>query len=464
VLKANKSLHYDKVEYQAWKYQETPASWAYLYEVLTYGYLNADESARWKWWSRQTRLLRLNLKRNSIWKNLVYVFAAIFMVFIPLIAAEIATVMDIPVVYLVFGAITLDLTWLVTLKAKWAPKAKDVIRKFADKHSFKQLLGFQAEIQKEIAILFKAWIGDKAIGKKRIVLFVEDIDRCTEDRILQNVDALRLVLEDNDLSKRLIIVIAVDERILKDAIRGKYKKSESVYAPTSRLVTEYLDKLFLFAIKLGELSGIQKEEFLKELFRNETDKDSWTIDQNSLSETIPGAPLSTTLSYSGSSSPPSSAAARLQDNAAQTEVKEPVVEAVQIASESEKAVEISDRLTRHEVKTFRQLVAEWHDITPRQLRIFYYRYLLLKHLLLKYYETLPNGNPWTTAPAVSALLIFLRRYSGHEGQETLVEDKKLVNAHTSDAFIPLISSHSDQTFQGKHMLILFECIDLVVAY
>ncbi len=77
---------------------------------------------------------------------------------------------------------------------------------YSNKMSFQKYLGLQAEIQKEIVFLFKTWIPPNKIFDTKILLFVDDIDRCDENRVIQVVDSLKVMLEDLEISKRLIIL------------------------------------------------------------------------------------------------------------------------------------------------------------------------------------------------------------------------------------------------------------------
>ncbi|MGZ4057899.1 MAG: P-loop NTPase fold protein, partial [Bacteroidia bacterium] len=57
-LEKKEDTKYIKIEYHAWKYQETPASWAYLYENFVSEYLGAKKNLCYLY-----RLSRLNFKR-----------------------------------------------------------------------------------------------------------------------------------------------------------------------------------------------------------------------------------------------------------------------------------------------------------------------------------------------------------------------------------------------------------------
>ena len=189
--------------------------------------------------------------------------------------------------------------------------------------SFENLLGMQAAIEKEFVFLTKLW-------KKQIIIFVDDLDRCSEDRILSVIDSLRIMTENKHISEKVTIVAAIDERILKRVIKNKYKemvdKDEQIL---NTLTREYLDKLFLFGIKLSALSNNEKIE----IFDNYT---------NTLQV------LFGTLSF-------------------QSPEKETNTE--------------TQRVFREDFTFIRKYLKQVDEITPRQIRIIYNKFILANEIM-----------------------------------------------------------------------------------
>ncbi|MBI3235034.1 MAG: hypothetical protein HYZ42_13535, partial [Bacteroidetes bacterium] len=266
-LNQKTTTEYIKIEFHAWKYQETPASWAYLYENFIDVYLTNNRiKKRWK-------TLILNISRLGYWPIISNSLLVISLIVIGYCSTKFLEL---------YGSITvmsIELSLLIALFKKFnkqfSLKAIDLIRLYGVKSSFRDTLGLQAEIQKELIDLLKIWIPEKSVGKKKIILFVDDIDRCSEDRIIQNIDSLRVLLEDEEISRRVIIIAAVDERVLKNAILTKYSSllMNNQESDVNQLISEYLDKLFILAIKLGALNDDQKDEFILELIDQEINKD-----------------------------------------------------------------------------------------------------------------------------------------------------------------------------------------------
>ena len=125
-----------------------------------------------------------------------------------------------PLLKLFFSGSFSAIIGILVLYFRFRPEAIKLIKKYSKQKTFKQYLGIQAEIQKEFKFLLTTWIKDSR--DKKILLFVDDIDRCHEERIIQIIDSLRVMLDEDEIYQRVIIISALDERVLKRAIEWKY--------------------------------------------------------------------------------------------------------------------------------------------------------------------------------------------------------------------------------------------------
>ena len=74
---------------------------------------------------------------------------------------------------------------------------------------YSNYLGFQNEIEKELKYLIHTYITK---DDERLILFIDDLDRCDEKMIINIMDNLRLVLEDNEINKKLTIITWVTQK------------------------------------------------------------------------------------------------------------------------------------------------------------------------------------------------------------------------------------------------------------
>lgn len=357
---------FHKVEFQAWQYQDTPATWAYLYERFSTAYVCSKK--KWKISGRIEKFyktVKLNFKRKGVSPLIKLILIFLFFIGMgvtlsyltkisPQRISEIITFIGIPVTIL-----TGLFTSLKAIKKEYSSKAKDVFNDYVNKHSFKDALGLQAEIQREITVLLKLWINKKHIGKKRVLLFVDDLDRCHEKKILQIIDALRVMLDDIEVAKRVVVVVAVDERILKLAISNKYSEliGSNVSIPTSekaditdKLVREYMDKLFIAGVKLKNLNLEEKIEILGAFTKGK-------IKYNEVVKN--GSQVESNLEF----------LKKIEPKLRESKIK--------LLNAQKDKFEIE----AFELKMLQQALYMEPELTPRGIRIFYYRYLLAKRFL-----------------------------------------------------------------------------------
>lgn len=495
VLQLNESPKYTRVDYHAWKYQETPASWAYLYETLAAKYLDRkDKGIQWAYYKK---LLHLNYKRLGSWPLVQFGFT--------IIATVVSSVAAICNDYGLIVApilVLIGISFLIKLGRGLSTKASDLIKKYSDRHSFKEALGMQADIQDELIKLLKVWIPDEDPEKRRIILFVEDIDRCTEERVMQNIDALRIMLDDDDISERMVIVTAIDERILKNAIKEKYAsfkfmlqegvdktEEEEESIETKRLAAEYIDKAFIAAIKLGNLNNNQKEEYLNALFEKEVDPQVLASAKITMKKSLKteSAQKAASQEVNDSTHPlkdlspemegnieneikPDFSAGGSHDKAdANTETvdkNEEYTNTKEIASEVKEGTDDQNRfekLSETEVIALTELIKGWSGSTPRRIRIFYYRYLLCKNLVINKYAETGKFNIWQNEKGIKTLMALILYYTRlHD--PSMIAAKRNEIASATEQRIKISEIPESINAPIEDYLILFEILELVIAY
>lgn len=352
---------YINVTFNAWKYQETEAIWAYLYEIMldTYHADGVKENASGfkKKFIARSRSFILNFKRKGYSK-----FFGIFFGFIAslIIAYAISSSVKLEFAeYLISAVGVIGLIQAYLLYRRYYQGIKEVLNDYSSRHSYRPILGLQAEIQEELILLIKHWLKEK--DERRILLFVDDLDRCNEEKIIQIIDALRVMLDDEYLVKKLIIIVAVDELLLERAIKLKYHDFD-VDKEKKNLVQEYMDKLFISGIKFPSLNKDEQAVILENY-------------------AVKGGILE-------------------RKTVANTESKEPTINEVTPTDEvsgfvypepnlfQQKTVESEFFLLRSELEMLQRYSDEIStNVTPRGLRIYMYRYLLSKNLASTYMST-----------------------------------------------------------------------------
>ena len=408
-----------KVDFPAWKYQHTPASWAYLYEVLAEKYYDKPKKATVigyiEYWER---LFNLNAERFGPLPILKYLISLIFAIIVSIGLIKWGSISAL------IGIPFISAAWLAFakhLKKEYSTATNDLIKKYSLRNSYKETMGLQAEIHKETIDLLKTWmpINDDnkesaEVNHKRVILFVEDIDRCSEDKVIENIDALRVMLDDDDVAKRVIIVTAIDEDILKRAIRAKYFKllqhdtdKEKLKAELYKITGEYMDKLFISAVKLGSLDAAQRDDVFTSMVKKDMENPIFTsfedilnakekVDEQPITAqrtAIPNQPQDIQEPVSNGDTVPQNG-----DNSVKT--------GTNLFSTAEQPTEVKateppefEQLKPEELNLLRKCIISWEGATPRRLRIFYYRYLFAKNSLINRYKVNAKENIWQKSMA-----------------------------------------------------------------
>lgn len=108
------------------------------------------------------------------------------------------------------------------------------------------------------------WIRDTVRAKERLVIFIDDLDRCMPDVALQVLEALKLYLNID----KLIFVVGVDRTVIDGLVKEQYKKM----GLDEEKCKQYLAKMFQIEIELIP-SEIQVEAFLDQQLGQ---LDSWS--------------------------------------------------------------------------------------------------------------------------------------------------------------------------------------------
>jgi hypothetical protein len=357
---------YKRVNFPAWKYQDTHTSWAYLYEAFADAYfkegLKDDLYGRMV---KKIRKIRLNLTRKGILPLLGFlVFLTSFWLAISfgqkVEEGNPTTLQNI--LFIGFSSLTATslvpfATFLFNIAKRSNTQLKNILNEYTSHTGFSSHLGLQAEIQKELKNLLKTWIRENR--NQKIILFVDDLDRCNEEKIIQLVDALRVMLDEETIYKRVIILLAVDERILKMAIRNKYKNiidNNILFMEDTEI--EYLDKLFISCIKLNKLDITGILDYFSALTMG---KVKFNVPREAAKQDVNGDEEESGEDFIDMEDEP------IDKEAEQVKY---------ILTESELNF-FEDTFSN----LFEELKSTTKELTPRKVNIIYHRYLLCRNLL-----------------------------------------------------------------------------------
>ncbi len=159
-----------------------------------------------------------------------------------------------------------DLTLQSVLdKAKKATKDTDISEKQI-KNSLENVLK-SPEIRSNLKSFqkdFKKLLKETKI--KKLIVFIDELDRCRHDTILETLEAIRLFLFAHGTS----FILGADERQVMYAVRKKFPEIKGNHIDIGK---EYLEKMIQYPIKIPQLSNKEVEYYItcllfKDAFKN----------------------------------------------------------------------------------------------------------------------------------------------------------------------------------------------------
>ena len=161
------------------------------------------------------------------------------------------------------GTVTeLTLTGIIcAVKQKAGDVSEDEIKKVID--AFKKEETKRTEI-KNFRKTFKEVFED--CKGERLVVFIDELDRCTPDTVLDIFEAIRLFL----YVPGTTFIIGADERLVSYAVKTKYKDIPGHDIDISK---EYLEKLVQYPVKIPQLNEQEVKQYITCLLLQNEDID-----------------------------------------------------------------------------------------------------------------------------------------------------------------------------------------------
>ncbi|MCZ2471212.1 NTPase [Aquirufa ecclesiirivi] len=134
---------------------------------------------------------------------------------------------------------------------------KDTLKAFLKENEVEVKSGINsvAEFRNDFADLLDA------TKFQRLIVIIDDLDRCSPERIIENLEAIKLFLN----VPKTAFIIGADPRIVKYAIEHKYKNNKEIEEDNNRIIIDYLEKLIQLPYALPRLSESEVETYISML-------------------------------------------------------------------------------------------------------------------------------------------------------------------------------------------------------
>ena len=141
---------------------------------------------------------------------------------------------------------------------------REAIASEIDSKEYEDNLGIVHKIQRDLQLMSEAMLSDSENNRKifprgspRIVLFVDDLDRCEQQDVASVIEALQLMVK----TKLFVAVLAIDPRYVCLSLEKYY--SGILTAQTAPTGMDFLEKIIQIPFRLPGVRYDQVESFVK---------------------------------------------------------------------------------------------------------------------------------------------------------------------------------------------------------
>jgi len=96
-------------------------------------------------------------------------------------------------------------------------------------------------------------------GVKKVIVFIDDLDRCSPDTIIGTLEAIKLFL----FAKDTAFVIGADERLIRYAVRRRFPE---ITGDSTEVGRDYLEKLIQYPIRIPPMNAVELTNYVNLLF------------------------------------------------------------------------------------------------------------------------------------------------------------------------------------------------------
>jgi hypothetical protein len=257
------------VRFDAWQYDTAEQAWAGLARAVI-GRIEAVLGQRgraqlrlaYAWQFRRRRLLAgvgLALAAGLIAASLVLAGGA----GVADSAGKLSGVAQ--AVALIVGSTSVGLVVLASGLYRLMKPVSERVADYLARPNYGERLGFQHEVIRDLQFS-KRWLTDHS-PTSRVVVMVDDLDRCSDDKTVELLQAINVVLAGSGL----YVLIGLDGDVVRRAVYRHYAGDEEKLDERHRLpadfAEDYLRKIIQFSIHLPASSAAERMRFLDGLLR-----------------------------------------------------------------------------------------------------------------------------------------------------------------------------------------------------
>lgn len=269
--KREKGQTFKTVWFNAWKYDQEESLWAALaLEILN------QIRGQSKFCGKTELWLKLNFKRVEwklfIWDNFKVLGKLALVFFLGLIGLRLLEYItninwleSYSRIYVQYGSAVGILGWVSNVGRELHKRITGPfdlnIAKYIRDPDYKNRIGFIGQFEEDFKKVIESVTQE---GKRPLVIFIDDLDRCAPPKPVEIIEAINILLD----AKHCVFVIGMDAKTIAASIETKYKdlrdslETGNGYSELN-LGQRFLEKIIQINFRLPKVIPSMMEEFIK---------------------------------------------------------------------------------------------------------------------------------------------------------------------------------------------------------
>jgi KAP family P-loop domain len=257
-----------RIRFNAWQFEDAKQTWAGLASEIS-----EQMEALLPWHAR------LWLKMRYAWKERkselvlnVFLPLGIFLVIAGVFAIGLLSGVTVPKVdsglgwllrlFLPVGSALITVWYVSSQFVKVAQPISARVLSYVAMPNYREQMGFQHRVKDDLKFVYDFLAtrlntsSFNRAGRFRLVVYIDDLDRCSENKIMELLQAINLILADCEF----FVFVGMDTEMIYRAIKSNYKEF------TDRFADNYLSKIIQISFHLPDTKLQTRTGYLRTLF------------------------------------------------------------------------------------------------------------------------------------------------------------------------------------------------------
>ncbi len=265
------------VSFNAWQFQDAQQIWAGLASVISD---RVERSLSWWQHVHMRALYTWKKRRTEVFLQILLPVAVAVLVGLALFLgrettfqgwlakqaeSEKLSVLGALLQFFLPAGSLLFLFWFFSGRLlKVAQPVSERVLGYVQMPKYREQMGFQHRVMEDLQFVYQFL--KKQRPECKVVVYIDDLDRCSDEKIMEMLQAINLILGNSEL----FVFLGMDTDMIYRAIRSHYHQRRQEEFMPENFADEYLRKIVQLSFYLPETKVEQRFDYVRTLFSAST--------------------------------------------------------------------------------------------------------------------------------------------------------------------------------------------------